>query len=246
MADQIGISHFVTESYLLDFKGQVTLPMIGNYLLHAAANHADARGFGFHDMTKKNMAWVLSRMAVEMNRYPTVSEPVTLYTWIADAGKIFTSRCFQLTDQNENTLGYAHSVWAAIDMQTRKPLPLDANALAPYLVDKPCPIPPPNKLAPIDITAASAGSATVYTVKYSDLDVNGHLNSIKYIEHLLDTFELALFQQYTVKRFDITYFAEGLYGMELTLLREKLTDTLYRLEIKHDDKAICRAQITWN
>ena len=79
---KIGEFHFVTEPYLLDFRGRVTIPMIGNYLIHVASSHAAERGFGFNDMSERHTAWVLSRLAIEMIEYPAMSEPITLYTWV--------------------------------------------------------------------------------------------------------------------------------------------------------------------
>ena len=42
--NKVGEFHFVTESYLMDFRGRITIPMIGTYLLHAASCHAADRG----------------------------------------------------------------------------------------------------------------------------------------------------------------------------------------------------------
>ena len=47
--NKVGEFHFVTESYLMDFRGRITIPMIGTYLLHAASCHAADRGFGYND-----------------------------------------------------------------------------------------------------------------------------------------------------------------------------------------------------
>ena len=43
--EKVGLFHFVAEPYLMDFRGRVTLPMIGNYLIHAASSHAGERVF---------------------------------------------------------------------------------------------------------------------------------------------------------------------------------------------------------
>ena len=68
--NKIGAFHFVTEPYQLDFQGRMTIPMIGSWLMRAASVHASQRGFGFSDMTERHTAWVLSRLAIEMNAYP--------------------------------------------------------------------------------------------------------------------------------------------------------------------------------
>lgn len=88
----------------MDFRGRVTLPMIGNYLIHAASSHAGERGFGFNDMSERHTAWVLSRLAIEMKEYPTAFDKINLYTWIDEVGRLFTSRCFELADENGKPL----------------------------------------------------------------------------------------------------------------------------------------------
>ena len=105
--EKVGLFHFVAEPYLMDFRGRVTLPMIGNYLIHAASSHAGERGFGFNDMSERHTAWVLSRLAIEMKEYPTAFDKINLYTWIDEVGRLFTSRCFELADENGKTFGFA-------------------------------------------------------------------------------------------------------------------------------------------
>lgn len=239
--NKVGEFHFVTESYLMDFRGRITIPMIGTYLLHAASCHAADRGFGYNDMTERHTAWVLSRLAIEMTSYPAMSESVTLYTWVDEVGKLFTSRCFELVNGEGKTFGFARSIWAAIDMETRRPTLLDVEGLSAYITDRPCPIEKPGKIAPVENNT----SGEPYRVKYSDLDVNGHLNSIKYMEHLLDLFDISLFREKEISRFEIAYQSEGKYGMELTLYNQEVSPGKYNMAICNDGKAISRAAVTW-
>ena len=152
--------------------------MIGNYLIHAASSHAGERGFGFNDMSERHTAWVLSRLAIEMKEYPTAFDKINLYTWIDEVGRLFTSRCFELADENGKTFGFARSIWAAIDVETRRPTLLDIEALGKYIDERPCPIEKPGKIMP----AENKAEGIPYSIKYSDLDINGHFNSVKYIE----------------------------------------------------------------
>ncbi len=238
---KVGEFHFVTESYLLDFRGRITIPMIGTYLLHAASIHADQRGFGFSDMNNKHTAWVLSRLAIEITEYPGMSEKITLYTWIEDAARLFTNRCFELVNAEGKSFGYARSIWAAIDMETRRPTPLDIEGLNVYKAERPCPIEKPGKIMPVE----SNTTGVPYQIKYSDLDVNGHLNSIKYMEHLLDMFDITIYKQKQIKRFEIAYMSEGRYGMDLSLYKAEISPDKYNMAICHEDKAISRAAVTW-
>ena len=239
--EKVGLFHFVAEPYLMDFRGRVTLPMIGNYLIHAASSHAGERGFGFNDMSERHTAWVLSRLAIEMKEYPTAFDKINLYTWIDEVGRLFTSRCFELADENGKTFGFARSIWAAIDVETRRPTLLDIEALGKYIDERPCPIEKPGKI----MSAENKAEGIPYSIKYSDLDINGHFNSVKYIEHQLDLFDIDQFKTREIGRLEIAYQSEGKQGMPLTLHKAESAPDKQDMAICHEGKAICRAAVTW-
>ena len=241
--ENIGTYNFVTESYLVDFQGEVPIPMLGNYMLHAATAHAEERGFGYNVMTSRNLAWVLSRIDIQIDEYPRMSEPIAVQTWIEDVNRFFTSRCFAVLDREGREIVHARSIWAAIDLQTRKPSDLmKLNNLEQFISDKKCWIEKSGKLP-----HAEEAPAVLYQVKYSDLDVNKHLNSIKYMEHLLDLFDIEKYKKQKIRRFEIIYLAEGKYGMQLSLHLKKEENTERYIAAICDEtgKAICRAAVIW-
>ena len=71
-----------------------------------------------------------------------------------------------------------------------------------------------------------------YHTKYSDIDLNGHVNSIKYIEHILDLFPLDMFREKTLRRFEVAYAAESHYGDVLSFYREQKSENEYDIEVK--------------
>jgi acyl-ACP thioesterase len=177
-----------------------------------------------------------------MDDYPGMSEEITLYTWIEEAGRLFTNRCFELVNAGGKTFGFARSIWAAIDVETRRPVPLDVEALNVYKTDRPCPIEKPGKIIPVEHEAPGIP----YEVKYSDLDVNGHLNSIKYMEHLLDMFDIEMYKEKAISRLEIAYLAEGRYGMPLTFHTAETFPGKYSQAICYEGKAISRAAVVWS
>ena len=54
---------------------------------------------------------------------------------------------------------------------------------------------------------------------YDDIDMNGHVNSIKYIEHVLDLFKLDWYKTHSLRRFEIAYVAEAHEGEMLRFYR---------------------------
>ncbi|PDP44931.1 acyl-[acyl-carrier-protein] thioesterase [Tannerella forsythia] len=238
---KVGTYAYQTEVYSLDFRGRLTIPTLGDYLLHAATCHAAERGYGYEDMEARNTAWVLSRLAIEISDGIRLSEPIRIMTWVERVERIFTYRCFEITTSAGETLGYARSVWAAIDKTTRRPVSLVETGLSDYLTLRPCPVSLSGK--PAAAEQSPDAEAMSYTVKYSDLDINGHLNSIKYMEVMLDLFDIETYRTRSIARFEIAFLAEGRYGMRLDLYRRSLGDARYATAICHEGKAVCRAEV---
>ena len=241
--DKIGSFQYHIDTQNADYNGQLSVPMLVNQLIQSASNHAFKRGFGFDQMQELNVTWVLSRLVVEMNTFPQLDETMTIRTWVEEVGRLFTNRCFAIHNDQNETVGYARSIWAAINIDTRRPTDLTPlTGLQSYVIEEDCPIDKPSKIQPAEHETAGEG----YMVKYSDLDINGHLTSYKYVEHMLNLFDLSWYQTYSIQRFEIAYMAEGRYGMNLLFHKKEITPTHYLLSIcDSDGRAICRAAVSW-
>ena len=98
-----------------------------------------------------------------------------------------------------------------INLNTRKPadlLTLHGGSIVDYVCDEPCPIEKPSR-----IKVTSDQSIATLTAKYSDIDINGHVNSIRYIEHILDLFPIELYKTKRIRRFEMAYVAESFLVM---------------------------------
>ncbi|PXV60044.1 acyl-ACP thioesterase [Dysgonomonas alginatilytica] len=242
MTSKEGIYTYTIDAYLSDFRGKATLPMLGGFMLQAATRHAEERNFGYSFMSSQQRAWVLMRMSIELSEYPNNDTSIKLHTWVSDINKLFSERCFAFEDQDGNYIGYARSMWASIDLETRHPTNiLDLERMTELKSDKVCPIPGAVKIPFLK----DGESAASFTVKYSDIDINKHLNSMKYIEHFIDIFPIEMFQEKEIKTFEMNYLAEGQYGTTLDILKKETELDTSVLEMKHNDKTICLARVTW-
>ncbi|MDP0497548.1 MAG: thioesterase [Verrucomicrobiota bacterium JB024] len=244
MHDKTGSFTFSIASYQCDFTGRAPLPLLGSLLLHAASGHAHAHGFGYDDISRDKVAWVLSRLALALTDYPVRNEALTIQTWVGEVGRFSTRRCFCLTGSEGRVLGYASSLWAALDTSTRRPV--NIATWRPDLAEYACPQIPCPVGRPAGIPAlVEAPVTTGFVVGYSDIDINGHLNSVKYIEHMLNVFELAQFRDREICRFDIMYLAEGTFGQRLDLAKAAVADDEYVIETRREDQTLCRCRIGW-
>jgi len=143
-------------------------------------------------------------------------------------------------------LGYGRSIWAMIDTETRQPTDIysiDNGAINNWIVnDKPCPI---DKGGRVKMGDQAELVRTIDTY-YNDVDINGHINSVKYIEHVLDLWPLEWYRDHQVKRFEIAYVAEAHAGDRLSFYREQTADTEFCIRIcKDGDIEVARSKATF-
>lgn len=241
-SNKIGTYNFVAEPFHVDFTGHLTMGVLGNHLLNCAGFHASERGFGIAHVNEDNYTWVLSRLAIELDDLPAQYEPFSINTWVENVYRLFTDRNFELVNKDGKSIGYARSVWAMISMQSRKPadlLGLYGGSIVDYVCDKPCPIEKPGR-----IKVSSDQPADVITAKYSDIDINGHVNSIRYIEHILDLFPIDKFKEQRIRRFEMAYIAESYYGDTLSIYKEEKEAGCFDIEVrKNEGEVVCRSKI---
>lgn len=243
MIEPIGRYEFVIDAYLTDFRGKATLPMIGGYMLQCATKHAEERGFGYSYMTNEDRVWVLSRMAIEMFEYPKNETTFVVNTWVADVNRLFTERQFSFEDEAGNEIGFARTLWASIDMKTRRPTNvLDLKSMVDFVhKEKNCPIDAPNRVPVIN----QGQIVSSFDVKYSDVDINKHLNSMKYIEHFVDVFDIDMFRDKDINRIDVNYISEGQYGASIDIQQKEIDDSIFVLEMKVGESNICTSKVVW-
>ena len=217
---------FAVEPFHADFTGHLFMGVLGNHLLNAAGRHSHNRGWGIDQLNEKHYTWVLSRLSIELTEMPAQYEHVEVETWVESVMKLFTERNFLIRNADDGRIyGYARSIWAMIDVETRQPsnlLELKGGDILNYVIpaeEKPCPI------AKFGRTVRFSNEPyRAIPTYYSDVDINGHINSVKYIEHILDLFPREQFEHCFIQRFDIAYKTESYLGDTLTFFTEEIPE----------------------
>ena len=236
----------MAEPFHCDFSGHLFMGHLGNHMLNAADFHSTDRGFGMQYLMSINRSWVLSRLAIEMTEMPRMYTRFNVETWVESAMRYFTSRNFAVIGTNGHVYGYGRSIWAMIDTETRQPTDIyaiDNGAIDNWIVtDRECPI---AKGSRVKMSDEAPLAATVDT-HYNDVDINGHINSVKYIEHVLDLWPLEWWRQHQLRRFEIAYVAEAHGGDRLSIYQEQTADGDYCVRIiRTDDTECCRCKLSF-
>ena len=257
--DKIGRYGFMAEPFHCDFSGRLFMGHLGNHLLNAADFHSTDRGFGMRRLMTIGRSWVLSRLAIEMTEMPQQYTRFNVETWVESAMRYFTSRNFRIVapasdipkasvapEAPEKVYGYGRSIWAMIDTTTRQPtdiFAIDDGAIDNWIdKDKACPIETGGRVRMTD----NAELVREIETYYNDVDINGHVNSVKYIEHVLDLWPVDWYREHWVKRFEIAYVAEAHGGDRLSFYREQTADREYCVRICKDSTVeVARSKIVF-
>lgn len=226
-----GIDKIFSETYFLtpgecNPEQRMPLTLLINRLIEVATLHANQIGIGWEYLKQDNQTWVLSRVAVEMRRYPGVNSNYRISTWVTSINRMFSERDFEISDADTGeVIGYSRTIWAVLDITTRQGGDISRmNWVVDLIPDKECPIDAPARLRPVtppaDPVADSAANnfrVAHYRFQYTDLDFNRHVNSSRYIELLLNQWTLPFHDANRLTRFEIAYIHEARYDEEATL-----------------------------
>ena len=233
------------EPFHVDFSGRIFMGVLGNHLLNAAGKHSQSRGWGIGALNETQHTWVLSRLSIELQDTPRQYEQFQVKTYVESVMRLFTNRNFAILRPDGTAYGYARSVWAMIDMNTRRPCDLftlyDGDILR-YVVpeeENDCPIAGHGRFRFNEPQLVR----TIDTY-YSDVDINGHINSIKYIEHILDLFPKDRFEN-GIRRFEIAYKTESYFGDRLAFYLQEEQQNEYAVEVRRegDNGVVCQARV---
>ena len=222
-------------------RGELTMASIETRLIVAATRHADNLGVGYKELLCDGNAWVLSRMSIEMERMPRIHDTISIVTWVENFNRHISERNFSILDAEGNAMGHARSVWACINIDSRRPasLYLDGDVTSP----RECPIKPQPRMRPVALPDREVS----YRFTYSDIDFNRHVNSARYVELIANCFPLELFDRHRMRRLDIAYIHEAPYGSEaiVRISRTKPDAHHYRIDIDNaaDGDTRCRAYV---
>ena len=179
-----------------------------------AGEHACIMGMGIPKVVAEDSAyWVISKMAIDfLDDRPSFGEKIKIITIPTSPSLIKFDRYFWVLAKSRK-IARVKSSWCIIDkaskqirkVNTLKSCPSDLEYL-----DAPFDFP----YAKINIAdVVSTGNlAYVKTVRYSDLDINGHMNNCVYTTIMCDAISSDNFTNKHIKHLEVHFLKEVLEG----------------------------------
>lgn len=203
--------------YEVDYKKRVLITSIVDYLEDAATKQSDELGIGMDYLVENNLGWVLYKWNIDIYSYPVYGEKILIRTCPCAMKKFYAYRTFELLNSKGERLGKAESVWFLLNIEKRRPVRVGEDILNAYGLtandDKPLEI---ENIKPLE----NYNYEKQFSVRYSDIDTNRHVNNEKYIAWAIETMPLDTVLNYTLKNIKVTYEKETIYGEDIRVLTE--------------------------
>jgi acyl-ACP thioesterase len=201
----------------VDYNKKLKLSALFSYLEDIAGLNAMDLGIDQDVIAKgANAAWIISRMRLQMDKYPSWKDDIIIETWPQLPQRFLFERDYIIKAADGEVLGRGASVWAIIDIDTRRPLPSDTIKVDyPEIKTERAIDTKSARMVPFGDTIEIAHRP----VCYSDIDMNGHVNNSRYLDYIMDCYPVDLILQYPVKELQINYVNEALPGETVVFYR---------------------------
>lgn len=186
----------------------------------------DARGLTYEKLYALREVFLISRAAVQIHDCPHAADVLTITTWENGAKGAHMQRVYEMTDQTGRLWVSGKSDWILVDPICRKILrPASFTAKKITFCPKEINCPEPKKIILPKEGLENLGRRTV---RWSDLDGNGHLFSGNYADIVWDALPPDL-QERTPGQFFVNYSREAVLNETLQLSGCRDGD-IYRVE----------------
>lgn len=208
---------FVVRSYEIGPDRTATMETLMNLLQETALNHVMCSGLagdGFgatRQMSLRKLIWVVTRINIQVDEYSRWGDVVEIDTWVASSGKNGMRRDWIIRDRNtKNMIARATSNWVMMNRETRRlsKIPDEVRQeVLPFYLDR-------------SIIAADTGGGrkiekltdstaehirSGLAPRWSDMDVNQHVNNVKYIGWILESVPLDVLEDYHLTSITLDY-----------------------------------------
>ncbi|MDO4866838.1 MAG: thioesterase [Clostridia bacterium] len=205
----------------VDMYRRLRLSRLFTLLQEAAIAHTEALGMGREKTLDKGVLWALTMQRVIVRRLPEYDEAVELTSWPGETMHVLFPRYYRLADSRGESLVESSALWVLMDAETRgRVYPDDYGITIPGV-----------KLGgepPMPRVLGMPGTGELpFTVPYSYVDLNGHMNNARLLDLAEDLMPEGL-RARPVRSIEAEYRAEAKPG-ETLMLRTREDGALFTL-----------------
>lgn len=233
--------------YLLDRNKKASIISILRLFEDSAISQSTEAGVSFEYYEKHRCVWVLYKWDLTINRYPEYLEKVKVITRPWSFHRIYAYRYFELIDETGDIVAWANTIWFFIDTEKGRPTTITEDMYTAFGLtadDK-------EHLEITDpIPLEKITTEMEFSIRKTDIDTNGHVNNIKYVEWVLETVPADVFNNKELSNLRIIYKNECEYEFGKTVKsllggKNTATENIYSHKIVNGETDLCHLESRW-
>lgn len=191
--------NFKVVSSLVDINRELSISSFFKLFQDSAMINADEIGIGRDKTLDRGWLWIFTRVLVEIEDMPKYTEHAKIATYpTGSRGGFLFHRQAYLKNKDDKVVVRLSSQWAIIDASTRKLVLRPAFPEISENHDNPLEL--PGKVEHKESTLLYSRN-----VRFSDCDLNAHLNNVRYVDFIVDINPSSFYKEYRISKLLINY-----------------------------------------
>lgn len=231
-----------------NYKLKCKLSSIVNFLCDVGTNQSEVLGDTIEEMMAKNYAWVFYKYDIKIYKYPSYRDVISIKTQPIGFNKFYAYRKYYIRSEEGELLGEAVALFFLINLKRRRPMRIPQEQYDLYDADGDG---MDRNVEMKDIIKVEKEDYhRRFDIRYSDIDSNGHVNNVNYIEWAIESVPMEVIKDYEIKEIRIVFEKETTYGdtvhVSVALVKEENNKLVTVHTIKNNEgKEVTKLEATW-
>jgi len=184
-------------------EGKVSLFAVLKIFENAGSRHSDLAGDSVFKGNENTKAWVLTDWQVEILSYPSYGESIDVKTWSQELNSpVVASRDFLLYG-NGRICAKGTTRWVLYDLKAGRPCRIEKELLEKYQPEDKA-VFEDTRLIKITVPEQFQQETRI-AVRRSDIDFNGHIHNLIYLDFALQALPENVYEEQKFKGLRISY-----------------------------------------
>ncbi|MBQ4511005.1 MAG: hypothetical protein II984_09785 [Clostridia bacterium] len=231
------------ENYNVKFHDTVVNEVISasnilKLMQETSMRHMKARKPSYEELLSDKKAFILSNIRLEIYNPIYAYEDVEVKTWACPSRGFSFLRSYSI-ERNGETMAEANTTWALVSTEARRLYKVADVDLSNYDTEEQLTLENPLRIRiPAEAQLSLIGE---YTVRYTDTDLNGHMNNTNYPDMLVNC--MANPEKIRIKSIAISFLSDIKRGESVKIYTVKTDGKHYFRSIKEDGSTNIEAEI---
>lgn len=195
-----------------------------NMLQDAAGSQCAGLHLSWEELAEKGLFWAVIRQRLQILRSVGPGETVTVETWPGITTRVAYPRSSIGYDSRGNEIFRAISLWVLVDLKSRTMVLPGKSGVELTGICRGCELPSPGSIG-----MEKLENLEFRTVRFSELDRNGHMSNTRYLDWMADLLSGEFHREHRLADVTVNYLSEAREGEQI-LLTHRLEDGTLHLQ----------------